>query len=291
VVDLPDELEAELITLSFEAHRALERGIRLGAAARDPAGFPSIARLHAGVDDALRMTVSPELEAWLDDLRRGAEELGAMRDDLAGLAAAGAPLERALARFLLFEAVRARLLVAVWASDGAFAAVGGSPNDLDAIAEAEVDHLVERAGGAPEDRSFRVLLAAAMIELTRHAELLRVAARRSQAETVASLAERAAIETRLRELDPVDAVLVRNELARYLGDDRLTVDELIARHPVLLGEYRRDALDQRISRFRRRVAAGGLAAVRRPDRRSLADLLLGPGDDDVGGDDADEGSP
>jgi hypothetical protein len=276
MVDLPDEIEAELLKLAFDAHRASEAGIGLGAAARDAARFPSLQRLHAGVDDALRLTVSAELEVWLDDLRRGAEELGAMRDDLARLAGAGAPIERALARFLLFEAVRANLLVAVWASGRGFDAVGGAPEDLDAIAEAEVARLVAQGPTVePEERSFRVLLAAAMIELTRHAELLREAVARSQDDTVASLAEKAAIEERLRELDPVDAVLVRNELARYLGEERRTLEELAVLHPVLLGGHKRDALDQRISRFRKRAAAGGLEAVRRAGRRSLADLLLG----------------
>jgi hypothetical protein len=276
MVDLPDEIEAELLRLAFEAHRAVEQGVGFGAAARDAEGFPSLQRLHAGVEDALRMTVSPELQVWLDDLRRGAEELGAMRDDLARLASAGAPIERALARFLLFEAVRSNLLVAVWPPGSGFQAVGGEPEDLDAIAESEVDLLVGRgAAVAAEERSFRVLLAAAMIELTRHAELLREAVARSQDETVASLAEKSAIESRLRELDPVDAVLVRNELARYLGEERVTLEELMVLHPVLLGGHKRDALDQRISRFRRRVAAGGLEAVRRPGRRSLVELLLG----------------
>jgi hypothetical protein len=278
MVDLPDEVEAELLKLAFEAHRAVEAGVRFGEAARDAAAFPSLQRLHAGLDDALRMTVSPELAGTLEDLRRGAEELGAMRDELARLAAGGAPIERALARFLLFEAVRANLLVAVWQSGGGFTAVGGAPEDLDPIAEDEVDRLVARGPAvAPEERSFRVLLAAAMIELTRHAELLRAAVWRSQDATVAGMAEKAAIEERLRALDPVDAVLVRNELARYLGEERVTVDQLVVLHPVLLGGMKRDALDQRISRFRRKVAAGGLGAVRRPERRSLAELLLGPG--------------
>lgn len=274
-VELPDEIEAELLKLAFEAHDAALGGVGFAEAALDAARFPSLSAMHAAMGDALHVSVSGELGVWVEDLVRVAAELQNMRDELARLAAAGAPLERALAHFLLFEAVRVNLLVAVWASGGGYSAVGGEVDDLDTIAEAEVERMVARGPqAAPEERSFRVLLAAAMIELTRHAELLRAATAGAQAETVASHAERAAIEMRLRELDPVDATLLRNELARYLGEERQTMEQLIARHPVLLGGYKRDALDQRISRFRRRVAANGAAAVGRR-HRSLVEVLLG----------------
>jgi hypothetical protein len=275
-LELPDEIEAELLRLAFEAHRAVATGVSLATACRDAASFPALAALHAGLGDALSMSPPPELRRWLGDLRQGAAELGGMRDDLAWLAARGQPLEAALARFLLFEAVRANLLVAVWASETAYEAVGGSTEEVDAIAEAEVVGALGAgapAGSAPS--SFRLLLAAAMIELTRHAELLREALARTQEPVVASLAERAAIEARLRVLDPVDAMLVRNELARYLGEERYTLEELQRQHPVLLGGLRRDALDQRLSRFRKRLRQGGLAAIRSRKAPALAELLLG----------------
>jgi hypothetical protein len=275
--ELTDEVEATLLTTAHEAHDALAGGVGLAAAARDATRFPSLCRLHAGIGDALEMSLTPELDDWLADARRSAERLEALREGLVPLAAHGAPLEAALARFLLFEMVRARLLVAAWATDTAFEAAGGVAEDVDGIAAGEVARLVaawpalEAAGGGV--RSFQLVLASAMVELTRHAEELRSSLARAQGEVVASFAERAAIEERLRELEPVDALLIRNELAKYLGEERVTVDELMRRHPVLLGGYQRDALDQRISRFRRKLRKGGLAAIRTRGAPSLAEVL------------------
>jgi hypothetical protein len=272
--ELADELEALLLRTAFEAHDALARGLPLADAARDGVRFPSLFRLHAGLGDALELSIATEVGEWLDDARRSAEQLDRLREGLVQVAALGQPLEAALARFLLFEAVRTRLLVAAWASDTAFEAAGGDPEDVDAIAAAEVARAVASSPSLPPDiRRFRLLLAAAMVELTRHAEELRASLARAQGDLVASFGERAAIEAQLRELDPVDAVLVRNELARYLGEERVTIEELTRRHPVLLGGHKRDALDQRMSRFRRRLLSGGLRAIRTRVGDSIAEAL------------------
>jgi len=282
--ELTDEVEATLVATAYEANDALAGGVGLAAAARDAGRFPSLYRLHAAIGDALEMSLSPEIDAWLEEARQSADRLEALREGLVPLAAHGAPLEAALARFLLFEAVRARLLVAAWATDTAFEAMGGAAEDVDVIAAAEVARLVaawpaleasEGGGGGGGVRTFRLLLAGAMVELTRHAEELRESLARAQGDVVASFAERAAIEGQLRELEPVDALLIRNEMARYLGEDRVTVEELMERHPVLLGGYQRDALDQRVSRFRKRLRQGGLAAIRTRGAPSLAEVLAG----------------
>jgi hypothetical protein len=82
------------------------------------------------------------------------------------------------------------------------------------------------------------------------------------------LAKCAAIERSLRDLEAVDALLVHNEVASYLGEQRLSVQELQRQHPVVLDGMTRAALDQRISRLRRRLAAGGKASPPTRDRSS-----------------------
>jgi hypothetical protein len=140
--ELTDEVEATLVATAYEANDALAGGVGLAAAARDAGRFPSLYRLHAAIGDALEMSLSPEIDAWLEEARQSADRLEALREGLVPLAAHGAPLEAALARFLLFEAVRARLLVAAWATDTAFEAMGGAAEDVDVIAAAEVARLV-----------------------------------------------------------------------------------------------------------------------------------------------------
>lgn len=277
--DALEGIEAELLRMAFEAHEATERGVALADAVRDPGSYPSLQRLHRGVADALVMSLPAELEGWLERVRvEGDVTIERLRAGLAQLAVAGAPAESALAEFLIFEGVRARLLVAAWETGASYEAVGGTADELDVIAEQETAAFLSSwpAEGVAEVRPFQVLLSSAMIELTRRTEVLAALLARTQEWLVASLAERAAVERRLRTLDPTDAALVRNELATYLGEDRLTVEQLTHEHPLLLGDARRDALDQRISRFRKKLRAGGLEAVRKRDRPALAEKLGKP---------------
>jgi hypothetical protein len=274
--DALEGIEAELLRVAFEAHDAAERGVRLAEAVRDPLAYPALHRLHRGVADALVMSLPAELESWLLRARReGDPTIERLRAGLAQLAVAGAPAESALAELLIFEGVRARLLVAAYETRSAYEAVGGTAEEIDEIAEEEVARFLSSwpAEGVAGVRPFQVLLAGAMVELTRRTEVLQALLARTQEWLVASLAERAAVEQRLRELDPADAALVRNELAAYLGDERLTVEQLGREHPLLLGESRRDALDQRISRFRKKLRAGGLDAVRKRPRPPLVQKL------------------
>jgi hypothetical protein len=277
--DALEGIEAELLRMAFEAHDAGERGVALAEAVRDPAAYPALHRLHRAVADALVMSLPDELEGWLVRVREeGDVTIERLRAGLAQLAVAGAPAESALAEFLIFEGVRARLLVAAYETGTAYQAVGGTDDELDQIAEQETARFLASwpAEGVAEVRPFQVLLASAMIELTRRTEVLSALLARTQEWLVSSLAEKAAVERRLRELDPADAALVRNELAAYLGEDRLTVEQLTAEHPLLLGDARRDALDQRISRFRKKLRAGGLEAVRKRTQPALADKLGKP---------------
>jgi len=69
-------------------------------------------------------------------------------------------------------------------------------------------------------------------------------------------------------MDVRDALLIRNELAPDLDEQRLTVEHLQERHFLVLGDVSRNALDQR---FRR--ARGKLKTALRRRRVALLDLL------------------
>jgi hypothetical protein len=92
--------------------------------------------------------------------------------------------------------------------------------------------------------------------------------------------ECAAFERSLRELDAADAALVENEMAEYLGEQRLSVDELARQRPVLFEGTTKAALHQRASRLRQRLRSGGRAAVasKRPSLFHLLAELDGEGE-------------
>ena len=59
-------------------------------------------------------------------------------------------------------------------------------------------------------------------------------------------------------VEPADAVIIRNVVAPHFGEPRLSVELLRVRHPLVLGEASRAAIDQRVSRLRKRIGAGDL---------------------------------
>src|SRR5579863_4306387 len=201
----------------------------------------------------MAMSVPPAIEALVRKSFALADSAIAdeAREDLVRLAtgAHAPPIERSLARFALFEAVRANLLYAAWRTAGGFKAVGGSSDDIDQIAEDRVEKLFAEAPSLGNDvRSFRVVVASALEHLTSHAESLRNAIVVMHADVAATLEECAAFERSLRDLDAADALLVRNEMAEYLGEQQLSVDELLRQHPVAFQNVTRAALDQRVGR-------------------------------------------
>lgn len=123
-------------------------------------------------------------------------------------------------------------------------------------------------------RPFNVIVKAAQIGLLEHKEMLRDSLRRAQQDFVNELNERAEIEELLGAMDVRDAILVRNEVASELDEQRLTIELLQERHAVAFGGVSSDALYQRVKRARKKPAA-------RSKRRSVAllDLLrdIAPG--------------
>jgi len=272
-----DQLGARLNRLAVELVDAQAQGLRLAQAAADELDYPILHRLHLGIRDVLTLSLPPPLAAWarqtlaspdtpvLDDFQRGLAALAAADD--------APPASRALARLFLFEAVRVNLIVAEHLSGSSIAAVGALPADVDAIAEAEVDEYVARAAAIDaEVRPLNVLVAAGLLALEQHVGELKGVLARIEDDLATAFRLRAALELKLRDMDAADALLIRNAFAPALDEQRLEVERLQAEHPLLPGERRRDAIDQQVSRLRRRIAAGDW-----PERRSpaLIDLLTG----------------
>jgi len=276
-----DQLGARLNRLAVELVDAQAQGLRLAQAAANELDYPILHRLHLGIRDVLTLSLPPALAAWarqtlatpdtpaLDDFQRGLAALAAAPPGERG----ASPASRALARLFLFEAVRVNLIVAEHLSGSSIAAVGALPADVDAIAEAEVDEYVARAAEIDaEVRPLNVLVAAGLLALEQHVGELKGVLARIEDDLATAFRLRAALELKLRDMDAADALLIRNAFAPALDEQRLEVERLQAEHPLLLGERRRDAIDQQVSRLRRRIAAGDW-----PERRSpaLIDLLTG----------------
>lgn len=270
-----DQLGARLGRLAVELVDAQAQGLRLAQAAANELDYPILHRLHLGIRDVLTLSLPPPLAAWarqtlaapdspvFDDFQRGLAALAASDD--------APPPSRALARLFLFEAVRVNLIVAEHLSGSSIAAVGGLPADVDAIAEAEVDEYVALAAQIDaEVRPLNVLVAAGLLSLEQHVGELKDVLARIEDDLATAFRLRAALELKLRDMDAADALLIRNAFAPALDEQRLEVERLQAEHPLLLGERRRDAIDQQVSRLRRRIAAGDWPERRAP---ALIDLL------------------
>jgi hypothetical protein len=149
--------------------------------------------------------------------------------------------------------------------------VGLEMSDLDRIAEGRVAEWLAEGPAVPHDvRPFHVLVSAALVSLSADAEELRVGIGRLRRDFIEAAQQRPALEEALSEMDIRDALLIRNELAPDLDEQRLTVEHLQERHFLVLGDMSRNTLDQRFRRARRKARA----SLRRR-RVALLDLLRG----------------
>jgi hypothetical protein len=279
LVDMSD-LRAELEQVAEEARQALDQGVPLSAAVADPR-FGALVRFHQDLRDSLFVELPRELAGWVEQgvAQAGPEGALGFVDALAMLARqAGpaqdpaAPLQRALAELLVFEALRLRLLLAVWQS-GDFERLGGEESDIDEIAWEEVAILLDDPALADARiRPGALMFAAAQVSVAREAAERAEALRRSGDDVRERLTMRARLRAALRELRLPESVLLGNALSTLLDEPRLELPELQEARPVALEGLSRQAMDQRVSRGRR-----ALTRTREdwPRRRNaaLVDLL------------------
>lgn len=263
-VDL-GELEIELEAVAADALAARNAGLGLAEAVRDP-GYPDLVEFHQGLRDALLVEIPREIQPAVERVtgRQGAppHALSEVADVLVGVARAPSPdrpdgpaaLQQALAELLVFEAVRLPLLVAAWSSEE-FETLGGEERDVDDIAWEEVARVLPDP--ALDDTSVRalpVLYASATVSLARDAADRADMLRRSGDDLRDELRTRARLRNVLRGLRIAESVLLENALSNLLGEERLELQDLQARHPVALAGMSRHAMDQRVSRGRRALA-------------------------------------
>jgi len=263
-------LETEVERVALDAHAAQRRGLSLSNAVQDFVNYPQLARLHASIDDILTLSLPPQLFGWVQMLVSTPEapSFDMMRTAVVAAAAdSHHPRRQALARFALFEGVRLNLvLMARWFPDETLG-VGLDMDELDKIAEDRVEHwLAEDLALHNDVRPFHVIVAAAVHALNDRADELRAGLALLQRDFFEAVQRRAAVERVLSEMDVRDALLIRNELAPALDEQRFTVEHLQERHTVL-GGVSRNALDQRMKRIRAKLKSA-------PPRRSVALLDL-----------------
>lgn len=267
-------IEAQAERIALDALTAIRMDIPFSEAASDYVNFPHLARVHSEVDDILTLELPPKLEGWLKSVLAMPEppSLDMMRTALIAAAAdALNPHQWALARFGVFEGVRLNLVLMAKLFPQETLGVGVALNDLDRIAEATISTWLASSDPTPaETRPFTVIVAAAMSSLTKHAEDLRAGIGQIQRDFLEEAQRRATVEQILSEMDVRDALLIRNEIAPDFGEQRLTVELLQERHELVMGGVSRNALDQRITRARKKTRE----ALRRR-RVALLDLLRG----------------
>jgi hypothetical protein len=263
------QLEGALLAIAVEVNLASTRGESLREAVRNEESYPHLHRAHAAISDILEMSVPLEIEVWVRRVHAMPTPpiVDKLRTSLARAAIGVASPEACTARFILFQSTRATLKIAAWRTDGAFEAVGATDDEIDEIAEEQVDQLLSLVPELPEDiRPFHVLMASAMCDLTATVDELRRLLHEMGRDIVEGFLERAAVERNLRDVDAVDATLIKNALGPHLGNQYLSIEELQRAHPVLLAPHSRNGLDKRSSRLRERLErrAEGLPPRKRP---------------------------
>ena len=154
--------------------------------------------------------------------------------------------------------------------------VGGQRADVEAVAEVQLRTLLEKSDYADALLELKdpwpALMGAAMISLTLHEQELRHEIAQVGSEVHEQLNRRRLLLEALEGLPDVDAVLLRNVYAAELGEERVTVEQLQVLHPSILGDIKRNTLDQRLKRLMAREER--LLEPKKERGKTLLDLLL-----------------
>jgi hypothetical protein len=270
------QIQAELMRVSVDVHVAKTREVSLAKAVRDFHNYPSLARIHSAVDDALRWSMPPAIADWARRIFR--QPPPPILDDFRGHLVERASTDsnhilRLLCEWALFEGLYLTLSIVAYLDPDATFMLGMESEDFAEIAEQTVSKWLAASESMTEDiRPFDIMVAAAMDALGRYGDVLQKSMACVTEEYRATVERRAQLELKLAELDPVDAWLIRNDLAATLGESPLSIERLQQRHLDLLPEKNRNAIDQRKSRTRKKLIDGGIAAIRRK-KPAMLDLI------------------
>lgn len=241
--------------LALEMGHAESLGLPMGDVVRDEERFPTVRKFHLGVGDFLRLELPQELVALARRMLSAPEpeQFEPIRLSLARAACTAntnTP-ERALARLLLFEAVRMNLLVATWHDRPDLIRVGLDDDALDDAAEQQLLILVENDDvlhGPEPIRPLHVLVAAGLDRLNKWATQARTELSWVADHVRHELERRARLEEALVDVSGEDALLIKNYFGPAWGEQRLSIERLASYHPLVLGGKKRNTLDQRLKR-------------------------------------------
>jgi hypothetical protein len=265
----------ELAALGVEALRAEHHGIPLSEAALDDTNFALLARLHRGVRDMLTMELPAELVAFFQRLTQ--VKRSPLADELMmslGQAVAsedGSPAERGALRILLFEMVRMGMLLEdlleqreAWeqavalgespedaAGARSFLASYIEPEDVDEIAESQVDRWRAIPERLADVRPLPVLLAAAFSDVSLYGAAIQRGLAELDGQIHQELAARARAEAVLNRCDTSDALLIRQFDPEGFGEQEVSVELLHKRHQLVFGDVQPESLQRRSTRLKR----------------------------------------
>jgi hypothetical protein len=274
-----DGIQARLLPLIGEVIAVEERGGSLADAVFDTESSPHLARLHGWFSDVMHMRVPSEVEPWV----RKVKALGQSLDDdqiyrvLALLTFRGtSPAERALGRFAYFEMLCINTRLQILAAGDV---VGLRRNSVERVADQEIRKAAEASqySTALLDLKdpvnvFKVLFSSTMVQMGSIVDRLRQELRTMSSDLIAVMSRRQELDRRLNQMDPAEAVLIRNAFASEFDEEVLAVEQLKILHPGLLGDLpSEDAARKRLERARRRLTGKLPAKERQP---TLADILL-----------------
>lgn len=272
-----DQLQAGVMPILGELLEAEGSKIGLAEAVLDTARYPHLARLHGILGDLLEADVPAELLTWLARLPSLVPLLDA--DSLTPVITKYAfrstsPVDRSLGKLLFFELLCFSERLLLCGSRLRLEAVGGDGRDIEKIAEEELAKALENSAYGAElraledpDSPIRVLVAQVSAALTNHVDDLKRELGFISQDIKDALDRRAEFVARLDQMDPADAVLLRNMGAEIMGEERLTIDQLRRQHPLMLDDVSNAAARKRLERIRKRLERTGALEPEGDQRR------------------------
>ncbi len=239
------DLQLALAGLAVEVLEAERKELPLREAA-ELERFPRMRLVHLAIFDLLRFELPKEYREVLREVSADSQEEPLfVRDIKLALVNCAResdnPAERAVSRFFLFEIIRLGMVIVAWLAGG-IEAVGGDQQDIDELAESEVDEWLSRPLLPGPIRTFDVIFAGALLRLNGRADVLAEMMNELSDEARRAQLFRAAVEAKLREMPAAEAVLIRNMVAPALDGQHVTVERLAGLHPMALGQHKTEAL-------------------------------------------------
>ncbi len=275
-----NQLKAGLLQVVADMAVAEQHGVALSEAVFDTVAYPHLASLHGFFQDLCVMDLPADIRPWAERAIKAGPppDVPEVRRWMVYVALRGeTPLHQMLAKLVLFEGLCLNQRLLLRAAGEHLEALAGRRSDVEKVADVGLLELLDNeeyaAGLEGLEDPWPTMVTAASISLTAHAQELREQVGQLDAELRVELDVRGQFLDALDGLPPVDAVLLRNACATALGEERVTVEQLQVRHPGVLGGFKRNTLDQRLSRLMGRGEA--LLEPRQPRSTTLLDLIMG----------------